>query len=412
MSAQVVITGIGVISSIGAGLDEFETALYGGSSGVGPSELLEGKAVTAEVPHFSPEPWLGSRGIRVLDRSSRLLAVAAHMALGASGLSMDDTSEAAAQSDPAPQPGLVCGTMFGSVHSIASFDWSGLIDKPKYVNPMRFPNTVINAPAGQAAIKHKLRGVNSTICAGIASGLYAVHYAAEFLRLGRAKVLLAGGVEELCEESFFGFNKAGLCSRSGATRPFGLNRDGTVPGEGSVLLVLETAATASGRGSQPLAEVRGFGSAHDAVSIDGYQAGAKGATSAIRQALDDAGIEPGRIGCIIASAGGSRPGDEMEARALRNVFGHRLGEIPITAPKAALGETMGASGAFGAAVAVLALGRRRIAPTAGFQDSDAGLRLSPEAQSFEGEYALVNAFGCDGNNAAMVLRCLDPACGS
>ncbi len=393
MSTRVVVTGIGVISSIGAGLDEFEPALYGGSTGVGPSELLEGKGVAAEAPNFSPEPWLGSRGIRVLDRSSRLLAVAAHMALSASGLSGADTSEPSPKPGPALEPGLVCGTMFGSVHSIASFDWSGLVDKPKYVNPMRFPNTVISAPAGRAAIKHKLKGVNSTICAGIASGLYAVHYATEFLRLGRAQVLLAGGVEELCEESCFGFNQAGLCSRSGAVRPFAPNRDGTVPGEGSVLLVLETAETARGRGSRPWVEVRGFGSAHDA----------EGATSAIRQALDDTGIEPGQIGCIIASAGGSRPGDEMEARALRNVFGDTLGEIPMTAPKAALGETMGASGAFGAAIAALALRRQCIAPTAGFQDSGAGLRLSAERQSFEGEYALVNAFGCDGNNAAMVM---------
>ena len=412
MGTPVVVTGIGVVSSIGAGLDEFEASLYAGSTGVQPSELLEDRAITAEVPNFSAEPWLGARGIRVLDRSSRLLAVAAHMALGASGLSRDDDSGSSPQSVPAVEPGLVCGTMFGSVHSIASFDWSGLIDKPKYVNPMRFPSTVINAPAGQAAIKHKLRGVNSTICAGIASGLYAVHYATEFLRLGRAKVLLAGGVEELCEESFFGFNRAGLCSQSGTPRPFAPNRDGTVQGEGSALLVLETAGTANDRGSGPLVEVRGFGSAHDAVSIDKYQAGAEGATSAVRLALDDASIDPSQIACIIASAGGSRPGDEMEVRALRNVFGDRLGEIPMTAPKAALGETMGASGAFGAVIAAIALKRRSVAPTAGFQDTGGGLRLSPEAQSFEGEYALVNAFGCDGNNAAMVLKRWDGASGN
>ena len=102
----------------------------------------------------------------------------------------------------------------------------------------------------------------------------------------------------------------------------------------------------------------------------------------------------------------------MEVRALRNVFGDRLGEIPMTAPKAALGETMGASGAFGAVIAAIALKRRSVAPTAGFQDSGGGLRLSPEAQSFEGEYALVNAFGCNGNNAAMVLKRWDGASGN
>src|SRR5260370_11713406 len=101
-----------------------------------------------------------------------------------------------------PDPGLVCGTMFGSVHSITSFDWSGVTDGPSYVNPMEFPNAVINSPAGQAAIKHKLRGVNSTISAGLVSGLYAIHYAAASLLFARAPPLTAAAVEDLSHSSF------------------------------------------------------------------------------------------------------------------------------------------------------------------------------------------------------------------
>src|SRR5262249_50763210 len=150
--------------------------------------------ITAELAGFNAQQWLG-KGIRPLDRSARLLAVAAQMALGDSGLSQ----ESAELGDP--ELGLVCGTLFGSVHSITSFDWTGLTEGSNLVSPMEFPNTVINSAAGQAAIKHKLRGVNSTICAGLASGLHAIHYAAEFLRFGRARALLSGGVDELCEES-------------------------------------------------------------------------------------------------------------------------------------------------------------------------------------------------------------------
>src|SRR5439155_18478109 len=113
-----------------------------------------------------------------------------------------------------------CGTVFGSVHSITSFDWSGLEDGPAYVSPMEFPNTVINAPAGQAAIKHRLRGVNSTVCAGVASGLHAINYAADFLRFGRARALLAGGVEELCEETVLGCRGIGMASHGHVARPF------------------------------------------------------------------------------------------------------------------------------------------------------------------------------------------------
>jgi 3-oxoacyl-[acyl-carrier-protein] synthase II len=399
MSARVVVTGAGVISAIGAGLEEFERNLYAGCSGIGPSPLLGETAIAAEIRNFTPQPWLGNKGIRVLDRSARLLCVAAHMALSETGLQQQESGEGD------PNLGLVCGTMFGSVHSITSFDWSGVTDGPNYVNPMEFPNTVINSPAGQAAIKHKLRGVNSTISAGLVSGLYAIHYAAEFLRFGRATALLAGGVEELCEESFFSFDKVGVISTSGRLRPFAADRDGTVLGEGSALWMLETAESAEARGAKPLLEIAGFGAAHDAHNIQAYRLRAEGATTAMDQALSAAGIGPDQIGCVVAGASGSRAGDEMETRALRNVFGSRLAQIPLCAPRAAFGEAIGAAGALSALTAGLALTKRSLAPTAGFISAESDLRLSPAPQPVEGEYALVNCFGCDGNNAALVLKC-------
>jgi len=394
MISRVVVTGVGVISSIGAGIEEFERNLYAGCSGIGPSPLLGEGAIAAEVRNFHPQTWLGNKGIRVLDRSARLLAVAAHMALTSTGFEQREGGEGD------PNLGLVCGTMFGSVHSITSFDWSGVCDGPAYVNPMEFPNTVINSPAGQAAIKHKLRGVNSTISAGLVSGLYAIHYAAEFLRFGRATALLAGGVEELCEESFVSFRKVGAISARGCPRPFGADRDGTVLGEGSALWMLETAESAEARGARPLLEICGFGAAHDAHSIRAYRIRGEGAASAMTQALAAAGIGPEAIGCVIAGASGSQAGDEMEAHALRRVFGSRLERIPVCAPKAAFGECLGASGALCAVTAGLALGRRSAPLAVSVQD---GLGRSGACPT-DGEYALVNCFGCDGNNAALVLK--------
>src|SRR5438874_582029 len=211
MNPRIVVTGAGVISPIGAGVDCYADALWKGAS-------------SARFADFNPTPWLGNKGVRVLDRGTRLLCVAAQMALSSTGLLQDTTGEGDAEL------GLVSGTLFGGVHSIATFDWSGLTEGPSYVSPMDFPNTVINAPAGQAAIKHKLRGVNSTICAGLSSGLYAIQHAAEFLRFGRAKYLMAGGMEEVCDETSLGFTKLGLASPSGCARPFGTQRDGTVAG--------------------------------------------------------------------------------------------------------------------------------------------------------------------------------------
>lgn len=394
---RVVITGAGVISAVGAGVEQFEQALYQGVCGVRTAEFLGQRVAAAEVPDFAPQQWLGNKGIRVLDRSARLLCVACHLALEGAGLNQGEPT----QDDNGL--GMICGTLFGGLHSIVSFDWSGLTEGPSYVNPMEFPNTVINSPAGQAAIRFRLKGVNSTVCAGLASGLYALHYGAEALRLGRARVLLAGGVEELCEESVLGFRKIEAASPSGSMRPFRKDSDGTVPGEGSALLVLESAESAGTRGTTPWAEVAGFGCAHDAQAIDAYQVSAEGATAAIGQALQAAGIGSKDIGCVMAGASGNRAGDAMEARALANVFGENLGRIPVSAPKAAFGEAMGASGALCALAGAIALRRGEAPPTAGFKRADYGLPLSASPQAFDRPFVLINALSCDGNNASLVL---------
>jgi 3-oxoacyl-[acyl-carrier-protein] synthase II len=181
-------------------------------------------------------------------------------------------------------------------------------------------------------------------------------------------------------------------------RPFAADRDGTVLGEGSALWMLETADSAAARGAKAFLEISGFGAAHDAHNIQAYRVRAEGATSAIEQALAAAVVTPAQIGCVIAGASGSRAGDEMEVNALKNVFGSRLERIPVCAPKAAFGEALGASGALCALTAGLALARRSVPPTA---------LLHPGSLEVDGEYALVNCFGCDGNNAALVLKGLN-----
>ena len=397
MAARIVVTGIGVIASPGAGVEAFEHALWSGSTGLKESSRLPG-FFFADIGEFDPQPWLDNKGVRVLDRGTRLLCIAAQMALSESGLLQEGDAP------PGADPGLISGTVLGGVHSIAAFDWTGITDGPSLVSPMDFPNTVINAPAGQAAIKHRLRGVNSTVCAGLASGLYAIDYAAEFLRLGRAAHLLAGGTEEVCEESVTGFQKLRLASPSGRLRPFAPDRDGSAIGEGSAIWMLESEETAQARGAKPQLEILGFGTAYDTGSSLEYNVAGDGAAAAMEQALEYSGIGADAIGCIVASANGSRIGDEREARALCRVFGGRLKDIPIAAPKAAFGECLGASGALCAIVAGLGLLRGEMPPTSGFTGSESALKLSSEPQPLQGDYALINAFSCDGNNASLVIR--------
>jgi 3-oxoacyl-[acyl-carrier-protein] synthase II len=390
------VTAAGVVSALGAGREEFASNLFAGRCAAAPSQRFP-DVIAAEIADFNPQPWLGNKGIRVLDRSARLLAVAAHMALTEGGLSPER------QDGVSLDLGLVCGTLFGSVHSIASFDWSGLTEGPSLVSPMEFPNTVINAPAGQTAIRYRMGGVNSTVCAGLASGLHAIQYATEFLRFGRARILLAGGVDELCEESVNGFRRMQVTSPAGVAQPFGDARDGVVPGEGAVLWMLESEGSARAAERAPWLEVCGFGCAHDAHAIPCFDVRGCAAAEAMRLAIADAGIAPEDIACIVASAGGSRIGDEMEARALDSVFDEHLAQTAVCAPKAAFGEAMGASGALCATVAALALERQLAPPTPNVTASDVRLPLSAQAVPIAGKYALINAFSCDGNNASLVV---------
>ena len=393
MAGRVVVTSAGVVSAIAVGSEEFEQALFRGACGVKPSDRFQGEPV-AEVSGFDPKPWLGNKGVRVLDRGARMLSVAAQMALGNQGPTEDG----------GPEVGMVFGTMFGSAHSIVSFDWSGVTEGPSYVNPMEFPNTVINSASGQAAIRFHLRGLSSTVCSGLASGLYALNYAAECLRLGRAQMLLAGGAEELCDETLQGFLKTGVASRAGCLRPFDAGRDGTVAGEGCALWMLESEESAAARSATPWLEICGFGARQDARGLQHYNSRADGATEAIRMALAASAITPEQVACVVSSASGSLAGDAMEATALRNVFGSRLEALPVCAPKAALGEALGASGAFAATVAGLALQKQLRPPTSGCRQAEYGVRISSDPLPVEGEFALVNAFSCDGNCAALVLR--------
>jgi 3-oxoacyl-[acyl-carrier-protein] synthase II len=191
MERRVVITGIGVISPLGDSPVALHTALCEGRSSLQPITLFNTDSLVCKQAHalvtFTPELYLGKKNLRALDRTSQLVTAAATLALDQSGWSTEMRRQ--------HEVGLVLGTMFCSVHTISEFDRRGLTLGPNYVSPMDFANTVINAAAGQAAIWHDLRGVNSTIAGGITSGLHALAYATELIRSGQATALLAGGAK-------------------------------------------------------------------------------------------------------------------------------------------------------------------------------------------------------------------------
>jgi 3-oxoacyl-[acyl-carrier-protein] synthase II len=305
--------------------------------------------------------------------------------------------------------------MFCSVHTISEFDRRALEAGPAYASPMDFANTVINAAAGQAAILHDLRGVNTTVSTGITSGLQAVAYAADLIRAGRAHALLAGGADELCFESFYGFERAGLLCRSDVHEghypiPFDARRNGSALGEGAALLMLEDAASARERGARVLAEVAGCGSGYDCSRGRDEQSAVEAIAHSIRFALYEAMLLPYEVECLSASANGSPRGDRREARAVAEVFGEHARSMPVAAIKAMLGETLGASGAT-QAVAALETMRDGVLPgipklvqvEEGFPLALAG----PDKQSVDVSNVLVNSVGFDGHTCSVLLAKCD-----
>jgi 3-oxoacyl-[acyl-carrier-protein] synthase II len=401
---SVVVTGAGVISPLADSPQGLHDALCAGMSGLKAIELFpldgmglngSGPREAGEVRPFEPRQYLGERNLRPVDRTSRLLLAAAQAALDESGWTPELRAER--------EVGLVLGTTFCSVKTIAEFDRRGLQLGPSHVSPLDFANSVINAAAGQTAIWHGLRGVNSTISAGEASGLLAIASGAGMISSGHTGALLAGGAEELCFESFLGHLRAGrLCET--APLPLDARRSGFALAEGAALLVLEEAESAAARGAAVLAEVLGHGAAFDPTESEA--GAAKAVARAVRIALDDAGIGPGEIDAVSLSASGSVTGDRAEAAGLAAALGERAAGLPVTAIKSMLGEALGASGGF-QAVALLGTFRDGNLPGIhGLEATEAGFPLTgatAETRRVAVRRALLTALGADGHACAVVI---------
>ena len=349
---RIVITGVGVVAPNGIGKEEFWNNCLAGVSGIKPITLFDTSKYrchhAGEISNFQPEKYLGSKGLRNLDRTTLLALVAAKLAIEDAKLEITD--------DNRNDIGVVLGSTMGSVHSISEFDKEGLREGPRYVNPAHFPNTVINSPASQVAIRFGLRSLNTTISTGFTASLDAVGYAMDMLRLGRAKVLLVGGVEELCIQTYLGFSKLGLLApcangRAPAYAPLNGSADGLILGEGAALFVLETADAAASSGRPPVAELAGYGTAFRPEAIYRYDPEGVGFRQAATNALKDARLDAARVAAVSLSANAVKACDASEQHAVREIFGSR-GQPQLYTEKALFGETFSADGALRVAGAI------------------------------------------------------------
>ncbi|HQO57965.1 MAG TPA: beta-ketoacyl-[acyl-carrier-protein] synthase family protein [Candidatus Omnitrophota bacterium] len=404
---KIVITGLGVLASNGQGKDNFWRALQAGVAGYGPLTVFDPEPFrvkqAAEIKDFDAKVYLGPKGFRTLDRSSRLAVSATKCAIEDSGFQIDDTNS--------PDVGVALGTTFGSLQSIVDFDTVILKEGPRYTNPGLFPNTVINAPGSQISIWHNIQGFNTTIATGFTASLDAMKYAYDFLQLDRVKVVYTGGLEELCWPLFMGLHSLQFLSgsREGQTFvncPFDLRRNGITLGEGACVMAMEDYDHAVKRGARIMAEVLSFGHYFDPYRINKYNPRGTGMVKAMRAALDGAGLEAGDIDYICANANSTLAADKIECQAIQDVFGARAKMIPVSAVKSMVGECYSVSGALAVAASLGALEKDFIPPTINYAnpDPDCPLDVVPNtARSARVNRILINNFSPTGNQACMVI---------
>jgi 3-oxoacyl-[acyl-carrier-protein] synthase II len=400
------ITGLGIVSPLGVGREAFFAGLA--ALGQGPKTWPPGiqafdaapypGARAAEVRDFDGKTYLGDKGLRNMDRLTSLTVVAAKLAAQDARLRAEGKYIALA----ADRVGICASTAYGSLEAINELDRVAMLENPRFLNPARFPNTVINSAAGYASIWEYLQALNVTVSNGNPGALDAVLVADLHLGAGRADSLLVGGAEAMSEGIYLAFQSLGsLAEDDGPYRPgepAGIDAAGTGPvgtgivlGEGAAFVVMETDGVARARGATVWAEVVGYGTAFEPPASEALvvHASTLATAQAARAALAEAGMEPGEIDVVAASVGGYPSIDAAELAALGEVFGP---DVCIAAPKALFGETLGATGAMGMAAGLAWLG--------GIPPARVVRGRSPK----DVRSVLVMAMGFHGASSAVVIR--------
>jgi 3-oxoacyl-[acyl-carrier-protein] synthase II len=400
---RVAVTGLGIVSPIGIGRDAFWDALFAGRSGIGPLAAFEPvgcrSRLAGEVRDFDPAAMLGRQGLRLLDRTTRLALGASALALTDAGLSEERNGD---------EVGIALGTMAGSASSRGDFCAQAMRDGIRGVNPALFPNTVVNSPASQVAIRVGAHAFNATVAGAGHAALEAIEYGAAMIRLERARIVIAGGAEELSPWTYEAYDRLGLLARETPEReeqaaPFARGRHGVVLGEGAAMFVLESVDAARRRGATIYAEYRGSASTTDQRVLNGPP-GAKTIARAIGEALAHAGVAAAAIDWVAVGAGGSVSGDRVEARGVQLALAPE-GGVRVSAVKAQTGDALGAGGAFQVAAALGSFMRDAIPPTLNGADRDprCRVRCSSQAEARRIGHVLVMACGTSGQTAALVL---------
>jgi len=410
--ARIVITGIGPVTPLGIGKEEFGRRVFAGESAIGEINSFDTSAfrshLGAEIAGFQPRDYISVKNIRRMDRISQLTAAASRLALEDAGLEIDSNNR--------DRVGILLGTSFGATDVTVQFAETLLRDGPAFVNPILVPNTVMNAPAGHASIELGFRGVNTTVTHFAVSAETAIAYAVSEIRRGAADFMLTGGVDILSKFYYEALTRLSALSpldgKSESCRPFDQNRNGTVAGEGCGMICIESWESARARGRKPYCEIKGSGQGSSPCPPIGWPDNAAGVQRTIGRALNNAAVAAQDIQAISAAANGGVILDRIEARAYAGVFGGN-GSPLITSLKGAIGESFSGGGMRACALA-LALEKGALPPTVGLvQPAEplAFVRLRQEQASISN--ALLAGISAGGTYAYLVFgSCNKEDCGN
>jgi len=403
---RVVITGLGIISSLGHDPAGFWNGLVQGRSGIGPldPEVAPGLRFenVAQVRGYDPLAHFEPKQLDLLDRFAQFALVTARQAVRESGLEWSSQLRG--------RTAVVTGTCIGGQITSEQANYSILAEKRNRLSPMIVPRVMPNAGASHITTEFGLRGPTFTIASACSSSNHALGQAFWMVRHGMADVAIAGGSEAALSLVHLKAWEAMRVVAPDTCRPFSKNRRGLILAEGGAMFVLEPLEAALAREATIHGEIVGFGMSADAGDLT--RPSAEGAAMAIQEALRDAGLHPGQVGYINAHGTGTVVNDPMETRAIRSVFGADADRLAVSSTKSMHGHALGAAGAIEAVATVLALKHGLLPPTANFTEPDleCDLDVVPnQARRADVEYALSNSFAFGGLNAVLTFRRWDEA---
>jgi 3-oxoacyl-[acyl-carrier-protein] synthase II len=406
---RVVVTGLGAVTPLGLNVRDSWEAAIAGKVGIGPITQFDASTypvqIAGEVKDFDPSAYIEAKEIKKMDRFIHLAMAAAIMAAEDSGLQVTPEN--------AERVGVIIGSGIGGLNSIEYYHRALLEKGPRRVSPFFIPMVCINLASGNVSIRLGAKGPNSAVVTACATGSHSIGEAFKIIQRGDADAMIAGGAESvICPLAVAGFAAMkALSTRNDApeksSRPFDVDRDGFVMGEGTGIVVLESLDSALARNARIYAEISGYGMSGDAFHISSPAPEGEGAGRCMAIALKDAGIEPEKIDYINAHGTSTKYGDELETMAIKKVFGEHAYKLCVSSTKSMTGHLLGAAGGVEAIFNILSIVNGIVPPTVNLDNPDPECDLDyvpHKARQQDVEYAMSNSFGFGGTNACLVFN--------